>query len=214
MDDSTLARLRPRDRSSGAIEDALAVIHAEQGHCNQRVAVARNERLVALVRASTAGLDRADRSLRDAERDAEMLDALECDLQAKLTQARQGEARRHEAMHAAVAQAEAAVAAYTAKAAGYAKHAAAIAEICRLDQAAALAVQQVHALARASRMPLARLGDRPAVSTGPLSGMALSDTVVLPVLSGGAGETYWGTLPREHLVQSVYAHPDAPRVVV
>lgn len=212
MNEFTLARLRPQNRSSSAVEDALAALQAERGRCIQRVAIARQDRAGALLRASTGGVDQADKALRDAERDGEMLDALESALQVQLTEARQVERRRDAAIQDAVTQAEAAVAAFTAKAPRYNKLAAELAEIGRLEQAAASAIYQAQSLSRGSGMPLAQFGERPTVRIGPQNGAALSEVLVLPQLDGPPGVMHFGALPEKHLVRSPYAHPDARQV--
>ena len=185
MDADTLGRLRPQSTSAAAVQDALVALQQERAATVQRANAARAKRLNALMAGVSWEIKEADTALRDAASDAEMLDAMEPALAAKLAFAEMVEARGQAEVTEANEAAQADVAAFAAALPGYAKHAAAVAHIARLGEAAGQAVQRATALARSHGVQGPAV-EMPGAITGTPSGFAvpLASLVRLPAPDG------------------------------
>ncbi len=198
MDADTLARLRAAGRSVADLQGALDALAQERATCERRAVAARADRTAALVAGAAWHVNEADKAMKAAADDLEMMAAMEPALREKLAFAEMLEARGVAVLTEANEVAEAAAAAFAAVLPKYAKHAEAIAEIARLGQAADRARQHAATLAARQGLPAAQMvfpaGSLTASPTGhPLS---MASLVRLPAPDGSG--LLVGTWGAEH----------------
>jgi hypothetical protein len=157
MDADTLARLRPAGRSVADLQGALDALAQERATCDRRAVAARADRTAALVAGASWHVNEADKTMKAAADDLEMLDALKPALREKLAFAETVEARAVADLTDANEAAEAAAAAFAAALPRYARHAEAVAEIARLGQAADQARRRAADMAAKQGLPAAAL---------------------------------------------------------
>lgn len=195
MEAHILGRLRPTSTSPAAIQDALAALQQERAATVQRANTARAKRLQALMAGVSWEIKEADTALRDAASDAEMLDAMEPALAAKLALAEVVEARVHAEMAEANAASETADQAFAVALLEYAKHAEVIAEIARLGLAADQARHRAATLAARQGLPAAQMALPAGAFTASPKGYPLSmaSLIRLPAPDGsGLMVGKWG----------------------
>jgi len=177
MDADTLARLRPTGRSVADLQAALDVLAQERVACERRAVTGRAERTAALVAGASWHVGQADRIMKAAADDIEMMVAMEPALRERLAFAETIEARAVADLTAANEEAETTAAAFAAALPRYAKHAEAVAEIARLGQAADKARRRASDLAAKQGLPAVQLalpvGAFVATPGGPASMAAL-----------------------------------------
>lgn len=188
--DRTLAGLRPRDDSSGAIRDALHDVALARQAAVDRVAIARDNRRRALTdpAATSADVEAFGRRAAEAGIELERLSALEPELEAKLGIAIRREAAARLAVDVARADHAAAAEAMAKALPGYRKAAEQVVRLCELvrtHDAALAALKQAAAVANVSVAPAVDAPDAGFLAH-----------VVLPAPGGG---TLWGELPKPPL---------------
>lgn len=185
MHDLTLARLRPRDTSSAAVRDALTALQQERAATVQRANAARSQRTTALIAGVSWQVGEADKVVKAAADDAEMLDAMEPALGEKLAFAERIETLGRAEVAEANEAADVALQAYAAVLPKYARHAEAIAEIARLGEAAGQAARNAETLARKHGVTPTPFASPGAVTSTPTGyAIALASLVRLPAPDG------------------------------
>lgn len=195
MDSDTLARLRPAGRTVADLQGALEALAHERVACDRRAVTARAERTAALVAGAAWHVAAADKAMKTAADDRELLDALDPALREKLAFAETIEAGVVAALTSANKAAEAAAAAFAAVLPKYARHAEAIAEIARLGQAADHARQHAATLAARQGLPEVRMSFPAGALTASPTGypISMASLIRLPAPDGtGLMVGVWG----------------------
>ena len=195
MHEDTLARLRPAGRSVADLQGALDALVQERTACERRAVAARADRTAALVAGAAWHVAAADKAMKGAADDLEMMSALEPALRERLTFAETVEAAAVAALTAANEAAATAAAAFAAVLPKYARHAEAIAEIARLGQAADQARHHAAALAAKQGLPAAQVSFPAGALTASPTGrpVSMASLVRLPAPDGSGLLTgSWG----------------------
>ncbi len=198
MDSDTLARLRPAGRSVADLQGALDTLLLERTACERRAVVARADRTAALVAGAAWHVAAADRAMKTAVDDREMLDALESALRERLTLAETIEAGAVAVLTAANEAAEAAAAAFAAALPKYAASARVVAEIARLGLAADQARHHAATLAAKQGLPAVRMAFPAGAFTASPTGHPLSMAALVRLPAPDGSGLLVGTWGAEH----------------
>ncbi len=198
MHENMLARLRPAGRSVAELQGALDALAQERVACERRAATARADRTAALVAGVVWQVDQADKAMKGAADDLEMMAALEPALRERLTFAETIEAGAVAALTSANEAAEVAAAAFAAALPKYARHAEAIAEIARLGQAADRARQHAATLAAKQGLPAAHMSLPAGALTASPKGYPLSMASLVRLPAPDGSGLLVGTWGPEH----------------
>jgi hypothetical protein len=198
MDADTIARLRPAGRSVADLQGALDTLAQERVACERRAVAARADRTAALVAGAAWHVAAADKTMKAAADDLEMLDALEPALRERLAFAETVEARAVADLTEANEAAETVAAAFAAALPRYARHAQAIAEIARLGQAADQARHHAAALAAKQGLPEVRMTFPAGALTASPRGYPLSMASLVRLPAPDGSGLLVGTWGQEH----------------